>query len=368
MRGVFGAVLGALAAIAVVTPAPSWAADDRSAIDELVKPFLKDKPYLGLVVGVTRPGGHEVIGYGRVTLDGKPQTPAADTLFEIGSATKIFTGTLLAEAVAAGRVRLDDPVQKYLPGGLTVPRRDDRDITLLHLATHTSSLPVQPPLILLKDLANPYGEFDQGRLKRALADIKLARPIGSKFEYSNLGVGLLGHALAHAGKAASYEELLVGRLAGPLGLADTRCTLSAGQKKRLAPPQNRGGKPTSPWTFASLEACGGLRSTAHDLLAFTDAALGRPKTPLAAAFRMAHEPWRETGDKGEFVGLCWIRQEHAGGGEHTHLWHNGGTGGYRSFLALVPETGVGVVLLSNSPHSLDALGDAILERLDKGQE
>ncbi len=340
---------------------------DRAAVDELVKPFLKDKPYLALVVGVTRPAGHQVFGYGEVTLEGKKQVPDAATLFEIGSITKIFTGTLLADQVLCGEVRLDDPVQKYLPDNLMVPRRDDRDISLLHLATHTSSLPVQPSslglvALLSKDPFNPYAQFDEARLRQTLSDMKLPRPIGSRFVYSNLGVGLLGHALAHAAKAKSYEDLLVQRLAKPLGLADTRMQLAAELNKRFAPGHNKEGKPTSPWTFACLEACGGLRSTSHDLLIFVDAAMNRRKTPLSEAFRMAHQPWRETGRKGESVGLCWFRREQMVG-KNDVLWHNGGTGGYRSFLALVPEKGIGIVLLSNSPHSLDALGDSILKKI-----
>jgi CubicO group peptidase (beta-lactamase class C family) len=361
--------LGAVMAIVLVLPATLCAADDRSAIDEIVKPFLKDKPYLGLVVGITRPAGHQILGYGQVTLNGKQQVPAGDTIFEIGSITKVFTGTLLADQVLAGTVRLDDPVQKHLPEELTIPRRDDRDITLLHLATHTSSLPVQPPLIGLfaattKDPANPYAEYDQARLKQTLADIKLSRPIGSQFEYSNVGAGLLGHALARAAKVKSYEDLLVQRLTKPLDLTDTRIQLSPEQSKRLAPGHTRHGKQTSEWTFACLEACGGLRATVHDLLVFVDAALGRRKTALTEAFRMAQEPWRETSRKGEFVGLYWMREK-IPKVNRTLIWHNGGTGGYWSYLAFVPETGTGVVILSNSPHFVDPLGVAILKHLDK---
>jgi CubicO group peptidase (beta-lactamase class C family) len=360
------AVLGLL----LLAPA-TLRAGDRQAIDDIVKPFLKDKPYLALVVGITRPAGHEYLAYGQVTLDGKKQRPGRDTLFEIGSITKAFTGTLLADQVLAKTVRLDDPVQKYLPAQLVVPRRDDRDITLLHLATHTSSLPVQPPFLVVfamttKDPANPYAEYDQASLKRTLAKINLERPIGSRFEYSNLGVGLLGHALAGAARADGYEDLLARRILKPLDLADTRIKLSAEQSKRLAPGQSSRGKPASPWTFACLESCGGLRSTAHDLLIFADAALGRRKTALADAFKMAHQPWRELPGKGSFVGLCWIRDKLSGG--PTMLWHNGGTGGYRSYLAFLPRSGVGVVVLSNSTHSVDALGKAILQHLDKEEQ
>lgn len=364
------------AIVVLVLVAPLAAADrpNRAAIDELVKPFLQGKPYLGLVVGITRPAGQEVFGYGQVTLDGKQRVPDEKTIYEIGSLTKIFTGTLLADQVLCGAVRLDDPVQKYLPADLVVPRRDDRDISLLHLATHTSSLPHEPPFMKLfalttKDSANPYAQYDEVSLRRTLAGLNLSRPIGSRFDYSNLGVGLLGHALAHASKAKNYEDLLVQRLAKPLGLADTRLRLSDEQAKRLAPGHDKDGKRTTQWTFACLEACGGLRSTAHDLLLFVDAASGRRKTPLAEAFRMAQQPWRERfggpnqGQQGQSVGFCWFR-EPLPWSRSELVWHNGETGGYRSFLALIPEKQVGVVLLSNSrQHALGALGMPILKRI-----
>ena len=95
--------------ILLIAPSTLRAADDRSPIDDIVKPYLKDKPYLGLVVGITQPAGHQTLGYGQVTLVSKQQVPAGDTIFEIGSITKAFTGTLLADQVLAGTVRLDDP-------------------------------------------------------------------------------------------------------------------------------------------------------------------------------------------------------------------------------------------------------------------
>ncbi len=364
--------MSAISALVLFAQAAVGAGSTRTTVDEIVKPFLKDKLYLGLVVGLTRPSGHELFGYGEVTLDGKKRVPDGSTIFEIGSISKTFAGTLLADQVLRRAMRLDDAVQKYLPGDLTVPRRDDRDITLLHLATHTSSLPVEPPYIGLfaifkGELDNPYGTYDQSRLKRTLAGLTLDRPIGSRFEYSNLGVGLLGHALSHAAKTKNYEELLVQRICKPLELADTRLRLSEEQQKRFAPGHSKGGEPASPWTFACLEACGGIRSTAHDLLLFADAAMGRRKTPLAEAFRMAQQPWRETcfGPTGkQSVGLCWFR-EPLPQIKGEWIWHNGGTGGYRSFLAIVPAKNLGVVLLGNSPHSLDKLAVNIVKALVK---
>src|SRR5579884_2470240 len=200
-------------------PAPSAPPNDRAAVEGLALPFAKQRPWLGLVIGVTRPQGQQVYGYGQVKLEGQTRTPTADTLFEIGSITKTFTATLLAEMVRGGTVRLDDPAQKYLPADIQLPRRDGRDITLLHLATHSSSLPRDLPAIGLLALAagdfdNPFAAIKNKTLQEGLADIRLPRPIGCKVEYSNLGVGLLGMSLAGAAHAKSYEELLKARVTG----------------------------------------------------------------------------------------------------------------------------------------------------------
>lgn len=339
----------------------------ENSVETLVRPLLEDRPHLGLVVGVTRDGDRQVFGYGRVTLDGRPQVPSEDTIFEIGSITKVFTGVLLADLVRSKRLRLEDSLQRHLPAELVVPRGDDREITLLDLATHTSGLPVQPPRIGLfalarGDPANPYEKYGQAELRATLQKLHLNRPVGSRFEYSNLGVGLLGQAVARAAKEASYEELLVRRLTGPLGMNDTRIRLAAGQRKRLAGGHTIKGKPTSEWTFASLEACGGLRSTVRDLLIFAEANLGRPESQLGPVLRMAQAHRRDTGRNGESVGLCWMRQQ-LKPAERLLLWHNGGTGGYRSFLGCIPTDRVGVVVLSNSALSVDALGMGVLELL-----
>ena len=196
---------------------PLRAADDKAIVDAAVTPFLKDKDYLGLVVGTTRSEGNQVFSYGTVMLGGKKQPPAADTVFEIGSISKVFTGVLLAALVVEGKVRLDDPAQKYLPENLKLPRRDNRDITLLHLATHTSSLPGEPPDIIPfaeahKSPLDPYGAYRLPDLGKSLLAVTLDCPIGSKFAYSNLGTGLLGHALVNAAGAKNYEDLLARRL------------------------------------------------------------------------------------------------------------------------------------------------------------
>jgi CubicO group peptidase (beta-lactamase class C family) len=361
---------GVACCLAAVIP-PQGAKVDRSAVDAIIKPFLKDKDYLALVVGVTRPEGRQIYAYGKYTLDGKTHAPAADTVFEIGSITKVFTGTLLADLVSAGKVRLDDPAQKYLPPDLKLPRRDDRDISLLHLATHSSSLPVQPPNIGIfalahKSMKNPYSQYRLAELAKSLESIKLAKPIGCEVRYSNLGVGLLGHALAGADKAASYEDALTRHVTRPLGMNDTSIYLSDSQRQRFPPCHDQKGAETPPWDFACLEACGGLRSTTQDLLLFVEANLGRRQTPLERAFRLAHETWRDRGPPNDYVGLCWMHDP-LKQSKGTMTWHNGGTFGSRSFLGFVPGKNVGVVILSNSSHPVDDQGFALLEKLAKDQ-
>jgi CubicO group peptidase (beta-lactamase class C family) len=352
-----------------VFPAPGRADDLKARIDAVVGPFLKDRKYLGLAVGVVQPAGRRAFGYGHVTLAGKEVVPDESTVFEIGSITKVFTGLLLADLVREGVVKLDDPAQKHLPKELHLPKRGDREITLLDLATHTSGLPVQPTDLLgsvfktpLADWGNPYAHYGLAELGKNLAAIKLERDPGGKYAYSNLGAGVLGHALVHAARASSYDHLLVRRITGPLGMRDTLVRLNTEQQERKAPGHGRWGE-ASAWDFASCEGCGGIRSTVHDMLWFAAASLGRPKTDLLPSMRLALEPRRDTGTKDRRIGLFWHTLRLPGGGPEV-LWHNGGTGGYRSFLGLVPPAGTAVVVLSNSDKGVEDIALEILKLLD----
>ena len=256
-------------------------------------------------------------------------------------------------------MKLDDPVRRHLPSDWPMPTRDDRDISLLHLATHTSSLPRMPPgfdthLLLTLSIHDPYAEFGVAELRNALERTTLRRPIGSQHEYSNLGMGLLGLALAHADNDGDVDRLFQQRLLTPLKLTDTTFTPNEEQRSRLAPPFKALGIPTSTWHFDCLKACGGLRSTADDLLAYAEAAMGQTATPLEPAFQLAMQPWRETCIDERSIGLGWHVQpmpiaEGVPRLPATRLvWHGGATGGYRTFLGLMPERRCAIVVLSNS--------------------
>jgi serine-type D-Ala-D-Ala carboxypeptidase/endopeptidase len=291
------------------------------------------------------------------------KAPDRDSVYEIGSVTKAFTGVLLAERVKEGVVKLDDPVQKHLPDGWTVPRRDDRDITLLHLATHTSGLPNQADGFLAATLANirnPYSKYDVAALRKGLATTKLQSAIGARHDYSNLGVGLLGHALVQASKAASYDAALTERVLRPLGMNDTSTTLNESQTKRLIRGHSADGKPQDNWDFACIEACGALHSTTGDMLKFVKANAA-PAGPLKDALEMSHDCWRVVQPAQEEIGLCWIR--FPAKKSSPTIWHNGQTGGYHSFVGFIPGRGGVAVLCNVATMKVDEVGLAVLRHL-----
>jgi CubicO group peptidase (beta-lactamase class C family) len=336
-------------------------------VEALVRPLLAGKKGVGVVVGVLTPEGQRVFGHGQVAVNGG-KAPDGNTIFEIGSITKPFTAALLACLAREGKVKLDDPVQKHLPPGLKVPRRGDRQITLQHLATHTSGLPLAPSLrahVLLNGTwDNPYARYAPRHLTSFLARCELRRAPGAGYEYSNLGAGLLGMALVHRAGAKSYDELVVRRVCGPLRLFDTRVNLSPEQRKRFAKGHDDWGAPTSTWEFASLEGCAALRSTANDLLRCAAANVGLIRTPLRPALEDCHEPRCDAG-KPVRVGLGWHVVPLPGAGGPV-ICHSGETGGFRCFLGFVKERRTAVVVLANSSQlgtGIDRVGLAVLKRL-----
>jgi serine-type D-Ala-D-Ala carboxypeptidase/endopeptidase len=315
---------------------------------------------VGVAVGVLREGQTWTLSTGTAG-SGRPTPPAADTIFEIGSLTKVFTATLLGAMVDEGVVALDDPVQRYLPADVVLPVRG-RQITLADLATHTSGLPRLPHGFLLRSVAHrrdPYAWFTVDELYAGLPATRLRREPGTRPRYSNLGFGLLGHVLALRAKT-SYEQLVHDRICRPLGLTDTHVSVPAATLERFAQGHNRRGRRVEHWSLAALAGAGGLRSTVDDLLAFLRLQLGDGPPALVPAAALTHIV--RTRHRRAALGLAWTEAPLLGT-EHELLFHNGGTGGFRSFAALAPAAHTAVVVLSNSARSVDALGLRILERI-----
>jgi serine-type D-Ala-D-Ala carboxypeptidase/endopeptidase len=346
--------------------APEAARSEPPAPAPEVEPLVAEllvrhaRRHVGVAVGALRGEATWVVGSGTAG-PGGPAPPTAHTIFEIGSVTKAFTATLLAGMVEQGLVTLDDPVQEYLPTGVELPVRG-RPITLADLATHTAGLPRLPHGFVLRSVRhrrNPYAWLSVDDLYAGLPSTRLRRQPGGRPRYSNLGYGLLGHVLAlRAGR--SYEQLVQERICGPLGLQDTRVSVPAAARERFAHGHDRRGRSVPHWDLPVLAGAGALRSTVADLLAFLRLQLGEGDPALARAAALTHAP--RPRHRGVTIGLGWTRLPLLGT-ERELLFHNGGTGGFRSFAGFVPATHTAVVVLSNSARSVDALGFRILERI-----
>jgi CubicO group peptidase (beta-lactamase class C family) len=255
-------------------------------------------------------------------------------------------------------VALTDPVAKFLSPDVKVPDRGGKKITLLDLATHTSGLPPMPTNITVADGANPYATYTEKQLYEFLSGYQLPRDIGSKYEYSNLGAGVLGNALSRRA-GMDYETLLRTRITAPLGMKSTVITLSDALKQRLAPGHDVSGTRVSNWDLGALAGAGAIRSTANDLLEFLAAELGYTKSPLAPAMAAQLVPRRPTGAPVLSIALGWHIFTTPAGNEV--VWHNGATGGYRSFVGFEPKKRVGVVVLTNIATDMDDLARKILD-------
>jgi D-alanyl-D-alanine-carboxypeptidase/D-alanyl-D-alanine-endopeptidase len=320
------------------------------------------RKHVGVAIGLLVEGEMRTFGRGRIARD-RSSPAVADAIFEIGSITKVFTATLLADMVQSGEVALDDPVQRYLPQGTRLPVRG-RAITLADLASHTSGLPRLPPGFIrraLRQRRNPWAGYTVEDLDAAAGAARLHGEPGARFRYSNLGYGLLGQALAHKTQT-SYQDLVRERICEPLALIDTSISVPAAKLERFAEGHDRRGRPVPHWDLPALPAAGALRSTVADMLALLAAHLGEADTTLTDAARLTHAPRARRGRL--TVGLGWLGLP-LRGGPHEVLFHNGGTGGFRCFCGLVRQTRSAVVVLSNSARSVDAIGFRLLEALSK---
>jgi CubicO group peptidase (beta-lactamase class C family) len=327
----------------------------------LVDRIDRDRQNVGIVVGVIDgrdAKSRRLITYGSLEKgDSRPLT--GDTIFEIGSVSKVFTSLLLADMAQRGEVALTDPVAKYLPADVKAPERNGRAITLQDLATHMSGLPRLPTNMVPKDPANPYADYSIAQLYQFLSTYTLPRDIGSRYEYSNLGGGLLGHVLARRA-GMDYEALVRSRITGPLGMTSTSITLSADQQRRLAVGHNDKLASVPNWDLPTLAGAGAIRSTANDMLTFVAANLGAMPSSLMSAMSAMLADRRSTGMPGIDVALAWHIFTRNG---DEIIWHNGGTGGYRPFIGFSPRTKVGVVVLSNTSTSagIDDIGLHVLD-------
>jgi D-alanyl-D-alanine-carboxypeptidase/D-alanyl-D-alanine-endopeptidase len=321
---------------------PAPVASDEE-IRRILAERIESKQSVGIVVGVIEPQGRRIVACGSLA-KGDQRPFNGETIFEIGSMSKVFTSLLLADMVQRGEVALNDPASKYLPSSVKMPERGGKKITLQDLAMHISGLPRLPSNLNPKDPNNPYADYSVGQLCQFLSSYQLTRDIGVQYEYSNLGGGLLGHILGLRGNKG-YEKLVQSRICEPLGMKSTAITLSPEMKARLATGHNASMEPVPYWDLPTLAGAGALRSNANDMLNFLAANLGYMKSPLTPAMAAMLKETHPTGDPGMSIALGWHILSHEG---NELVWHNGGTGGFRTYMGYNSKSRVGVVVLYNA--------------------
>lgn len=324
------------------TAAPSSSASSAATaqdIQQILDQRVKDQPGVGIIAGVIDDGKTTIYMAGS---SGTSRPLDSHTLFQIGSVTKTFTATILASMVLDGSVKLDDPVSKYLPATVRVPSRDGQHITLLNLATQHSGLPRLPTNL---DAAgdNPYADYTIKDLYQFLGSYKLTRDPGQEFEYSNLGIGLLGDALANHARMP-YAQLLGTRVLAPLGMRETAISMTPQLQGLLAAGHDADDNQVPLWTFRAIAPAGAIVSSASDMVKYLRANM--LQGPLAKQCLFAQQP-RAT-IPGDRIGLVWLTDDVT-----KSVWHNGATNGYQSEVAISPDHRMGAFVLTNGGLSPD---------------
>lgn len=319
---------------------------------------------LGLAVALVEDGRVRTAGLGDTGSEAGPVTPS--TRFEIGSVVKAMTGMLLADLAQQGTVASDEAIARLLPN-VTFDDPAVASATPAELAGHRSGLPRLPsdPRGWVRGAGfqflgtNPYAGVGADELISAAATTDAVRDRG-EFGYSNLGMALLGQALARE-TATGYPALLTGRILDPLGMADTVVLESGSQLPEPRAAGHRGnGMRVAPWRGPGYAPAGiGVWSSARDLARLVDGVLAGTAPGVEAA-----RPRFAAGED-ERIGFGWFTTRH---GEHEITWHNGGTGGFRSYVGIDRASGRGVVVLGNTDVPVDAVGLRLLGVADGGAD
>lgn len=327
---------------------PAVALPGASRMQALLEARLKDG---GVALAAGRVGGDQTEFAGAATAGRRPD---AYSVFEIGSITKTFTALLLADAVVRGELKLDDAVETVLPAGLALRDSAGQPLRWVDLATHRSGLPRLPGNMTPARPDDPYADYDWASLQLFLKGWQPAVARGSRFDYSNLGYGLLGHALALR-HGSDYAALLTRRVLEPLGLAPH----IGFQRPGLLPGHDAQGRPVPAWQFQSPTAgAGALQGSVRGLLRYAEAALGGYEHPLREAFALCLQRHGAGGAPANPIGLAWLLAPLNGRGLFNH---DGGTGGFSSSLWLDPTRGRAAVVLANAQVPV---GDLALHLLD----
>jgi CubicO group peptidase (beta-lactamase class C family) len=339
---------------------PLRSALDRK-VDSVVRNWLKLSYHAGISIGIYDNGTRMYYGYGE-TQPGNAQIPGPHSLYEIGSITKTFTGILLALQYETGAMHPDTCISYWLPDSLPPMQWNNKPVTASMLSNHTSGLPPLPLNFKMRkgfDASNPYKGYTDTLLYGYFTSFKPYREPGKNFEYSNMGVGLLGLILQRRFNN-NYDALVRKYITGPLNMTRTAQYPQRMRKVNYTTPHNGTGDVVQHWTFESaFAAAGALHSTAADMLTYAAFVMRPANNLLGAAVKRSVQP-TFTIAAGRKIGLGWMLLQ---SNDNEYITHSGGTGGYRSTLLLHAPSGKAVVVLTNTGNEVESIALQLLNYL-----
>jgi CubicO group peptidase (beta-lactamase class C family) len=311
--------------------------------------------HLGTVVGIVDKDGLRFYSFGQMSLTDK-NIPDENTIFEIGSITKVFTSALIADLEIHNKINIEASIGNYLPEFKTLLLSNNTTISIEDLINHTSGLPRDPTLLSDHDGNTRYSDFTVENLMKELTLPEFT--LGPKeYSYSNIAYLYLEHAIEKI-MNTSYESAIKTKILKPLGMSDTSFVVPDNKRNRLA-TGFANGKHTSELDLGLFQSPGGLRTTSKDMLKYLQAQVGLIQSPLSNAMKVTHKK-RFSNDEIE-LGLAWDILERKESGK-TILYHRGATNGYTNYVGINVEDKVGVVILMNGRRWYSDLGFNILDK------
>lgn len=325
--------------------------DLEASIDKQANQYISEGNSVGLVVAIIKNGKTFIKGYGTTTKE-KQILPDSLSVFELASTSKLFTTSTLQLLVDNGELKIDDKIQSFLTDKVKIPL-PVQNTTLQHLATHLSGFPSLPNSFISKmtDETNPYKDLVTQDIYDYLKTCEGKQSDGT-FEYSNFGMGLLGHIL-ELKSGIKYESLVKQKLLEPLGMKNTFVSIDSLNKSNIVQGYDENNKAAPVWTDNVLTGAGSFLSNASDMVKFIKANLKENETSISKSLILTHQ--RQL--NGE-TGLGWILHSSADKllGNNDIVWHNGMAGGYASFIVVDKSNNYGIVILSNKAVDVTKFG------------
>lgn len=326
-------------------------------VEQSIENHIEAGDMVGISVAYIAPDGSvSYLNKGKLA-KGSDEGVNRNTIFEIGSATKVVTALALADLMNEKGIAPDEPAENYLPAGFDLPEYDGQPITISHLLTHTSGLP-KIPNNLPKKNPDPYALYSNSDFQKYLKNLDLQRKPGSEFQYSNSGTGLAGLILEEQ-LDTSYAAAVNKRIASPLQMESTTVKISDADSIRFAEGY-RGNNRAAYWHFDALAGAGALQSTPSDMITFLKAQMGIIESDLNPVMDKTQEAHFDIGSENKMrakAGMGWLFSTQ----HDSILWHDGGTGGFTSIIGINKEKGSGVVILNNTTHPVHDLGFHLLD-------